>query len=107
MFRGENRAARRRWAMIQSSAWRLLGRLLMLWLLEDQLERSERLRSSPQRFSSVPPSLIMAAGLCALGALVTLLPFWPSLILASWVAALVSPALERAAPTSSKRKRLI
>jgi predicted PurR-regulated permease PerM len=79
----------------------------MLWLLEDQMERPERVRSSPHHYSRVPPSLTIATVLCVAGALFTLVHFWPSLILASWVAALVTPRLERMAPTSNKRKRLV
>ncbi len=79
----------------------------MLWLLEDRTDRPQRLHSSPRRFSSVPASLVITTLICGAGALVTLVPFWPSLILASWVSALVTPSLERAAPTSVKRKRLI
>ncbi len=71
------------------------------------MERPERLQSSARRFPSVPLSLTLATIVCGAGALVTLVPFWPSLILASWVSALVAPTLERAAPTSVKRKRLI
>lgn len=79
----------------------------MLWLLEDRPSRPDRARPNRQRFSGVPPALIAATVLCVLGALATLVPFWPSLIVASWVAALAAPVLERLAPTSVKRQRYI
>jgi predicted PurR-regulated permease PerM len=79
----------------------------VLWLLEDPTGRPERIRTSPRGPERIPPALTVAAIACAVGALWTFAPLWPSLILASWVAAVIGPFLERIAPSSSKRRRLV
>jgi len=80
----------------------------MLWLLgEERRAPGERARSEQQRNAPVPPALIVATLLCLLGAIATLVPFWPSLIVASWVAALTAPMLERVAANSASRQRYV
>jgi predicted PurR-regulated permease PerM len=79
----------------------------VLWLLEDPTGRPERIRTPPRGSERVPPALTVASIACAIGTLFTFAPLWPSLILASWVAAVIGPALERLAPSSSKRRRLV
>lgn len=79
----------------------------MLWLLEDPSGRPERLRPPPRGSERIPPALTVAAIACAAGTLWTFAPLWPSLILASWIAAVIGPFLERLAPSSSKRRRLV
>src|SRR4030095_11644430 len=55
----------------------------------------------------VPAGLALLTLLCLIGAIATLVPFWPSLIVASWVAALTAPMLERLAPSSVSRQRYV
>jgi len=79
----------------------------MLWLLEHGPTRPERARHESPPNAPAPPALIVATLLCLLGAAATLVPFWPSLIVASWVAALAAPLLERLAPGGAGRKRYV
>jgi predicted PurR-regulated permease PerM len=79
----------------------------MLRLLEDPQSRPERSRPQALKSAGVPAALTIVTIICLLGAAATLVPFWPSLVVASWVAALVAPSLERLAPNSVERQRYV
>jgi predicted PurR-regulated permease PerM len=92
---------------IRRAARDLLTGVSMLWLLEDRHGPSEVGRSDQPGNAPVPAGLALLTLLCLIGAIATLVPFWPSLIVASWVAALTAPMLDRLAPSNASRQRYV